>query len=89
MRLFISLTAMTLLFGTQACTSASLHPSFGQLYRDVNIAQLNAHPAHDVVVRGIEVNNAISKHDASLAPQQGGGGSGPQSTSTAGIPALH
>lgn len=91
MRLLIPMTAMALLVGTQACSNKSLHPSFGQLYRDVNMAQLSAHPAHDVTVRGIEVNNVVSRHDLQLAPQQGSGGGsiGRASTSTAGIPSLH
>lgn len=88
---FALLTAATL--GSTACNKPSLHRSFGQRYRDVNMAQMSAHPAHDVEMRGQEASAIIQTYTDSLTEitdsksATSGGGSG--SGKTAGVSPLH
>lgn len=74
------------------CNRVALHKSFGQRYRDVNMAQLSAHPAHEPITRGIEAQGAIEKFDARFSKEGGGAAPGGLSTGgnkTAGVPPLH
>jgi hypothetical protein len=96
MRRIASLCGLTLLvvtlLGTQACGRTSLHKSFGQRYRDINVAQYGAHPAHDVTVRGAETDVIIQTYTTNLSQSSSGGAATPTvgpSLKTAGIPPLH
>ena len=96
MRRVASLCGLTLLvstlLGAQACNRTSLHKSFGQRYRDINVAQYGAHPAHDVTVRGAEAEVIIRTYTAGFGEDSpAGNGQAPVSASlkTAGVPPLH
>ena len=96
MRRIASLCGLTLLvvtlLGTQACARTSLHKSFGQRYRDINVAQYGAHPAHEVTMRGAEAETIIQSYTTGLS-QAASAGSGQTSVGpslkTAGVPPLH
>jgi hypothetical protein len=90
---FSLLTVIAL--GTTACDKVALHRSFGQRYRDVNMAQLNAHPAHEPTMRGPEASAVTQAYFDSLSEitdtkgASSGGGSGGASNKTAGVSPLH
>ena len=94
-RIALALLAVTALTSS-ACGRMTLHRSFGQRVHDFNGAQAMAHPAHDVVVRGIEVEAILetftnmygtTANDASST--NSGGGSGGGGRKTAGISPLN
>lgn len=82
----------TLFVAGAGCNRVTLHKSFGQRYRDVNMAQLSAHPAHEPITRGIEAQGAIEKFDRRFSSDSGGAAPGGLSTAgskTAGVSPLH
>jgi len=96
MRRVASLCGLTLmvstLLGAQACNRTSLHKSFGQRYRDINVAQNSARQARDGTVRGVEAQAILQTYTAGFVDQNGAGAGQPAigaSVKTAGVSPLH
>lgn len=99
MRRIASLSGLGLfvcsLLASQACNRVTLHRSFGQRYRDVNVAQQAARPAQNVALRGPEADLIIQTYTAgfNVVPDSISGAGGQSGANagkkTAGVPPLH
>ena len=92
LRTAASALAVAALFGSAACATKSLHPSYGLRFNDVFHAQAAIRATKDVSNRGEEAARVVGAYYESFTPEGGApaaSGGGPVMPSTAGVRPLN